>query len=76
MPLPPQEQEAVVQRYSRRFAEHGYSPKTLGWDKGKQDIRFAVLTSQYDFAGKRVLDIGCGFGDLNRTLRARYGANY
>src|SRR5262245_24196622 len=76
MPLSPSEQEAVIRRYSGRFAEHGYSPKTLGWDKGKQDIRFAVLTSQYDFSGKRVLDIGCGFGDLNRILQQRCGTNY
>jgi SAM-dependent methyltransferase len=76
MPLPRGEQEAVIERYTQRFAEHGYSPKTLGWDKGKQEIRFTVLTSQYDFRGKSVLDIGCGFGDLNLTLAKRYGDDY
>jgi len=64
------------QRYSQRFKQYGYSPKALGWDKGKQPIRFNILTSQYDFAGKSVLDIGCGFGDLNTVLTARYGTNY
>jgi SAM-dependent methyltransferase len=76
MPLPRSEQDAVVQRYSERFAEHGYSPKTLGWEKGKQDLRFTVLSSQYDFRGKSVLDVGCGFGDLNLVLAKRYGADY
>jgi SAM-dependent methyltransferase len=76
MPLPRSDKNAVIERYSQRFAEHGYSPKTLGWDKGKQDIRFAVLTSQYDFRGKSVLDIGCGFGDLNRTLQKSCGTEY
>jgi len=76
MSLPPREQEAIIERYSRRFAEFGYSSKTLGWDKGKQDLRFSILTSQYDFRNKRVLDIGCGFGDLNRILRPCYGDEY
>lgn len=59
---------SVVQRYSKRYKKFGYSPKSLGWDKGKQDIRFDILTSQYNFNNKLILDIGCGFGDLNRTL--------
>jgi len=63
-------------RYSKRFQQYGYSPKSLGWNKGKQDVRFAVLTSQYDFAGKSILDIGCGFGDVNLMLDAHYGTNY
>lgn len=60
--------ESVVDRYTNRYIEFGYSPKTLGWDKGKQDIRFDILTSQYIFENKHILDIGCGFGDLNKTL--------
>jgi ubiquinone/menaquinone biosynthesis C-methylase UbiE len=50
--------------------------KSLGWNKGKQDVRFEILTSQYDFAGKSILDIGCGFGDINLMLNAHYGTNY
>lgn len=59
------------QRYTQRFQEFGRTPQSLGWKKGKQAIRFDVLTSQYDFAGKSVLDIGCGFGDLLDTLGTR-----
>ncbi len=70
------DEQETQQRYRQRFHQHGYSPKALGWDKGKQDVRFDVLTSQYDFTGKSVLDIGCGFGDLNTTLTDRYGTNY
>src|SRR2546423_10075640 len=76
MLLPETERDVIIQRYSRRFAEHGYDPRALGWDKGKQQIRFTILTSQYDFRGKRVLDIGCGFGDLNRGLQSRAGQEY
>lgn len=60
--------EQTRKRYGARFKKFGYSPKTLGWLKGKQDTRFEVLTSQYNFSNKSVLDIGCGFGDLNKTL--------
>ena len=31
MPLPQTEHDAVIERYSRRFEEYGYDPKTLGW---------------------------------------------
>ncbi len=58
----------VVDRYTKRYNEFGYSPKSLGWDKGKQDIRFDILSSQYTFENKHVLDIGCGFGDFIKTL--------
>jgi len=62
---------ATRERYSNRFAKYGAVPKALGYDKGKQDIRFDILTSQYDFNNKSVLDIGCGFGDLLSTLNAK-----
>lgn len=66
------EVERTVKRYDQRYKEFGYSPKSLGWGSGKQDIRFEVLTSQYDFNQKSVLDIGCGFGDLNLHLSSQF----
>lgn len=58
--------------YTERYKEFGYSPKTLGWVKGKQNYRFDVLTSQADLRGKHILDIGCGFGDLNKCLEVKF----
>jgi SAM-dependent methyltransferase len=72
MKLSNKDKKEVQTRYTNRFKEYGYSPKSLGWDKGKQEIRFEILTSQYDFQNKSVLDIGCGFGDLNKTLSEKY----
>jgi 2-polyprenyl-3-methyl-5-hydroxy-6-metoxy-1,4-benzoquinol methylase len=66
----------VIARYNKRYNEFGYDPKSLGWDKGKQDIRFEILTSQYNFENKHVLDIGCGFGDLNKTLSQKASTYY
>lgn len=64
--------ENINSFYSKRYEEYGYSPKSLGWDKGKQNVRFDILTSQYDFQGKSLLDIGCGFGDLSMYLDRKY----
>lgn len=65
-------------RYSERFKEFGISPQSLGWKKGKQHVRFNVLTSQSELTGKRILDIGCGFGDLYTYLndQAIYPLSY
>jgi SAM-dependent methyltransferase len=64
------DREATIRRYRERFAQTGYSPSTLGWKKGKQEIRFNVLASFFDCREKSILDIGCGFGDLFGYLRS------
>ena len=76
MKLPKEDKNNTIKRYQARFEEYGYSPKALGWDKGKQDTRFDVLTSNFDLCNKSILDIGCGFGDLNKCLEARCKKNY
>jgi SAM-dependent methyltransferase len=58
----------IWQRHAGEFQKHGYSLQSLLWLKGKQDIRYDILTSFYECEGKRFLDIGCGFGDLNKIL--------
>jgi SAM-dependent methyltransferase len=67
---------SMLERYREQFEKYGYSPMALGWDKGKQNIRFEVLTSFFDFENKSVLDLGCGFGDLNRYIRENITRNY
>jgi len=61
----------IVESYQRLFALHGYSPKALGWDKGRQFLRFHQLTSHWNLNGASILDVGCGFGDFVAYLRAR-----
>jgi SAM-dependent methyltransferase len=70
------DRRAIIERYSQRFAKYGHSPKALGWDKGKQDIRFHVLLSAFDLRGRSVLDIGCGFGDAVPLIRERSGDDF
>jgi SAM-dependent methyltransferase len=68
MKLNEKNSEKTIDLYTERYTEYGYSPKTLGWFKGKQNMRFDVLTSQVDLENNSILDIGCGFGDLNLFL--------
>lgn len=64
---------SVISRYTEKFKKFGYSQKTLGWDKGKQDIRFDVLTCAWDFKNASVLDVGCGFGDFYGFANDKFG---
>lgn len=68
--------EATIKRYEERLEIHGYDPKTLGWTTGRQAVRFEALTSQLLGRCPRILDIGCGFGDLNRCLQQKFGEKY
>ena len=66
MKLNKKEKEKIIERYSKRYAEEGYSPATLGWGKGgRQHIRFGLLAGFTDIENTRsVLDVGCGFADF------------
>lgn len=55
----------ALARYDDRLSRYGDSPLTLGWGvKGRANLRFEILLSQWDFRGSSVIDFGCGFGDL------------
>ena len=50
----------IIDSYRRLLAAHGYSHKALGWDKGKQFLRFHQITSSWNLSGASLLDVGCG----------------
>ena len=61
---------------SRFYEEHirrfGYSWRALGFGRrASQEKRFAAALSLGSLHGKRLLDVGCGFGDLLAWLNAR-----
>ena len=58
------EKKATIERYNRRLEVYGYDPRTLGWLKGRQPIRFEALSQIGDLNNSSILDVGCGFGDL------------
>jgi SAM-dependent methyltransferase len=62
---------AAVKRYSARFATYGYDARSLGWGSAEhQRYRFSqTLDGPVDFRSRKLLDIGCGFGDYRSFLR-------
>tara|TARA_Y100001935_G_C17279178_1_gene496462 strand:+ start:272 stop:895 length:624 start_codon:yes stop_codon:yes gene_type:complete len=50
--------------YQGQFKKYGINPRTLGWIKGRQELRFEALTKYLKSSDVSVLDFGCGFGDL------------
>ena len=62
-----------IQRYIKRFEEHGLSPESLGWGGGRerQARRFKAsyeFNLFYSTKVNSILDVGCGFGDLGVWL--------
>lgn len=77
MGLSEEDKVEIISRYSARHQKYGYSPKTLGWDKGKQEVRFEMLTSLFGALENRsIIDVGCGFGDLRRFLAGVKNLSY
>jgi SAM-dependent methyltransferase len=61
-----QEKAELLKRYSERLAQHGPTIAALGWTKPKHNLRYRILLEYWLPAERplRVLDFGCGFGDL------------
>ncbi|MEM9203037.1 MAG: class I SAM-dependent methyltransferase [Actinomycetota bacterium] len=66
----------IVSRYRARLAEHGMGPKALGWMKERQTLRLAALLEPHAVAGRTILDVGCGLGDLIPLLQARADGDF
>lgn len=58
--------------YSKRFEKYGDSPKSVQWsDSTSQERRFEILTEVSESISGKVLDFGCGIGDLYEFLRKK-----
>lgn len=69
MSQPDTETARFYESHVRRF---GYGYRALGFGRrSSQEKRFGALAATGDLDGARVLDVGCGFGDLLAWLRAR-----
>jgi SAM-dependent methyltransferase len=57
--------EEVVRYFDQRLAAHGPTVQAVDWGSpASQRARFEVLAAVGPLAGSRVLDVGCGLGDL------------
>lgn len=56
---------SILESYQKRFKKYGGHSKALKWEHaGAKHQRMRHLTGELNFAGKTVLDVGCGFGDV------------
>lgn len=58
--------------YEDKVRTFGYDHRGLGFrNRSSQEKRFEALLALGDFHGRRVLDVGCGFGDFLSFLNGR-----
>lgn len=65
----------LIELYREAFRKHGNSPDAVLWPKGRQQLRFASLTSHIRKDGFSLLDFGCGLGHLKSYIDTRF-SNY
>lgn len=64
-------QQAIIEKYREALRAHGVSPEATCNSAAGQAFRFAKLLEIGDLAGRSVLDLGCGIGDLCGAIEAR-----
>lgn len=64
------DKEEIINRYNERLVKLGATSDALAvGSEDRRAIRYHVLTELGNFNGKRILDLGCGFGDLLAFLK-------
>jgi SAM-dependent methyltransferase len=62
--------QRVAEFYSELYKKHGYSLETLTAPKGGQDARFKAKFEIGNLHNTKILDVGCGFGNMLDYLQA------
>ena len=63
-----EDKQKIIKSYNESLEKYGYDPRSLQWFKGRQPIRFKVLSEIDGLNNCSILDVGCGFGDLCNFL--------
>ena len=66
-----QDKSHLLQVYRQSLARHGDTAEAVQWRQDSQRRRFQVLTEIADLERARILDYGCGKGDLYQYLQER-----
>ena len=67
----------LIALYEDRLDEFGNDVRTVGWgSREDQILRFDQLCREQEIKGRRILDVGCGLGDLVPYLDARSGGDF
>jgi ubiquinone/menaquinone biosynthesis C-methylase UbiE len=67
----------TAELYNERYLKYGNSIETVGWGSKKdQFLRFNVLFRNVNPNNKKILDIGCGFGDCIEFLNEKTAGNF
>ncbi len=59
----------VIEYFESLYEKYGVDEKSLGWSKNKQDVRFEQIFKYITESELKVLDVGCGFGDMYSYLQ-------
>lgn len=62
----------LIQMYRNAFREHGDTPSSVMWPRGRQAQRFHALTQHFSREHFSVLDYGCGLAHLKSYLDQRF----
>ncbi|MBI4825110.1 MAG: class I SAM-dependent methyltransferase [Nitrospirae bacterium] len=63
----------LIDFYKGNVARHGNDIRSVAWgSRESQEKRFLVFSQIADLEGKKILDVGCGLGDLYTWLKTRY----
>lgn len=63
--------EYVISFFDRELQMHGDRPEAVRWSPKGQSIRYECLLDIESIEGSKVLDYGCGKGDLYQFLKDR-----
>lgn len=66
----------IIKQYKNSFSEHGNSPNSVFWPKGRQAERFNALTLNIVKENFTILDFGCGLAHLKSYLYDNYSKRF
>lgn len=60
--------QKIIEIYNETLEIYGYDQRALREFKGRQPLRYEVLSEIGDLNNCSILDVGCGFGDIYAFL--------